>query len=430
MTVTAIIKPFKGYLYNEDKAGELSTTLAPPYDVLSPEQQKSYYSRSDYNIVKVDYRIDEKGEDKYEAAGKLFNKWVGDGILVEDLKPCIYVIEKYFIDWEGIRRVRRGFIAVLKTEEFGNGSVYPHEKTFSKHKEDRLKLFLATGAQFNPVFSIFPDTDGRVSPILKHVVDQNIPDINFRFHDGVTTSLWKLSDEKQIAKITSALADQPVFIADGHHRYETSLNYAREMKKKLGIPQDVETPYDYTLMYFVSMEDDGLAVLSAHRMLKNLEKPDEKSIIETLKKDFVIRKSNRNEALESLSRSTLAHALVLQVGSRFHILRPKEESLATNEKLLKLHESLKDLEVSICQEMAIKPLIGDGDLLDHMGYEIDPVKVSKMVESSQYQAAFYLPSTPIRQMTRVARAMQVMPHKSTYFYPKLLTGLVIHRFSE
>jgi len=431
MIATASIKPFRGVFYNQDRVDMMDLVLAPPYDVITPQQQKEYARRHEYNIINVDYRPPEEGDRRYPAAAELFDMWMQGDILSRDPIPAIYILEQYFIDWEGYRRLRRGFIALLKLEEFGQGSVYPHEKTFPKHKEDRLKLFRATNAQFNPVFSIFPDIQGQIEPILKKAVERNLPDLNFRFHDGVTNSLWKVTDEKSVRSIVEAMRDEPVFIADGHHRYETSLNLAREMKAGSGAGAG-ESPYDYTLMYFVSMEDGGLSVLSAHRMLKNLPDFDENAVLELLSDNFVFRKTNRSDAMEALSRSAQAHVMVLQVGTKFYIMRPCEDCLIKNEHLMNLHESLRDLEVSICRELAVRPLLG-GDLenlLDHISYEVDPVKVANGLETGEYQAAIYLPPTPIRQMTRVARALEVMPHKSTYFFPKLLTGLVIHRFSD
>ncbi len=412
--------------------------LTPPYDVISPEQQKEYYRWSDHNIIRVDYNIAENGGDKYAQAGETLDKWIAESILVRDPRPAIYVLEEYFLDWEGYRRVRRGFIALIKVEKFGEGSVYPHEKTFPKHKQDRLALTRATGAWFNPVFSIFPDDDGEIAGILCDAVEKDFPDENFRSPDGVRHSLWSMTDEKLINKLVCAMGDKDVFIADGHHRYETALNYAAEMDDKHGNGGDAEfagaeePDYRYTFMYFVGMSDPGLSVLSAHRMLKSIPDYSEQSVLDKLSANFDVERKDRSSALRIISTADEnVHVMAAQVGSKFYVLRPKKEVLENNRGLGALHDTLKELDVSICEELAVKPLIGeDANPLDHIGFEVDPVRVVNGLKTGEYQVAIYLPPTPVRRMTEVAVAHQVMPHKSTYFFPKLLTGLVIYRISN
>lgn len=417
----------------------LDVVLTPPYDVISPKKQKKYYKWSDYNIIRVDYNIAEDGGDKYRQAAETLEKWIAESILVKESRPAIYVLEEYFLDWEGYRRVRRGFIALIKAEKFGEGAVYPHERTFPKHKKDRLALTRATGSWFNPVFSIFPDEENEVSEILRQATEKDFPDENFRSPDGVRHSLWTLTDEKMIKRLVSAMADKDVFIADGHHRYETALNFAAEMDEKYAAQgeeslntENRDSDHHYTLMYFVSMNDPGLSVLSAHRMLKNIPDFSERLVLDRLSENFEMESRDRSSALHMLGEvGEDKHLLVAQIGHDFYVMRPRPEALANNPGINALHDSLKELDVSICEELAVKPLIGgDANLLDHIGFEVEPVKVMNGIKTGEYQLALYLPPTPVKRMTNVAGSHQVMPHKSTYFYPKLLTGLVIYRISD
>lgn len=415
--------------YHRPHVDSIANFLSPPYDVISPGQYEDFYNRNEYNIIRIDIPRETGEDDKYRKAAELLEDWERKGILVVESKPAVYVTEDYYLDWEGYRRIRRGFIAILKVEDFDKGSIFPHEKTFRQHKEDRFRLQDATHAQFNPVFSFYSDADGKIAPILKSVVDRSLPDWNFRFDDGATRTMWTLTDQAAISKIVDAMKSREIFIADGHHRYETALEYSRMMDEKPGGSKK-DMPHQYVMMYFVNVEDEGLSILAAHRMFRNLPGFSEKLALEKLGDNFRIEKVNRSQAMDKLNAHAEAPAMVAQIGTKFFWLEAKREKLETNEDLRKLHESLRYLNVSACSHLIYKPLIGDADdILEHISFEIDPVKVNEGVESGQYDMAIYLAPVTIEQLEKAARARQVMPQKSTYFYPKLLTGLAIYRFS-
>jgi uncharacterized protein (DUF1015 family) len=425
----AIIKPFKALRYHTPRIDNPATVLAPPYDVMSQEQRDMYYDRSEHNIIRVDLPKDTKSGDKYRAAAVLLDEWERSELLVTESKPALYVTEEHFIDGDGYRRVRRGFIAILKVEDFSEGTVFPHEKTFKKHKEDRNRLFNETHAQFNPVFSFYSDPENKIAPVLKTVVDRSLPDVNFKFDDGVTRTMWTLTNPVSIDKIVSAMKPLQVFIADGHHRYETMLEYSRKLDRELG-NTGKDMPYQYVLMYLVNIKDEGLSILATHRMFKNLPGFSEEGALEKLNANFTVEKVERNIAMERLREQPAEPVMAAQIGKDYYWLAARPEVLQSNKELQKLHETVRNLNVTVCSQLVYKSLIGDVDnVLDYIGYEIDRDKVDSQVESGQYEMAIYLGPTTIESIEQVARAREVMPQKSTYFYPKLLTGLAIYRFS-
>jgi len=424
-----MIKPFRSLRYHRPVVEKISDYIAPPYDVITPEGQEDLYSRSEFNIARIDYPKKEKGADIYKESARLMNEWIEKDVLVVESKPAIYVLEDYYIDWEGYRRIRRGFIALFKVEDFEEGNIFPHERTFEKHKEDRFKLLEATDSQFNPVFSFYSDENREVTKILKKVVDHRLPDWNFRYDDGATRTMWTLTDPLAIQQISKAMESKKLFIADGHHRYSTALNYSKMMDEK-NDTHGKDKPYNYTLMYFVNTENEGLSILMAHRMLKNLPDSSEQTILDKLSDGFVIKEIDYKRMTGIISNGTDPYRMVIQIGPKFFCIDAKKEAIEANEELNKMHETVRVLNVSICQEMIIKPLVGSTeDILDHMGYETDPEKVNENIHKGKYDVAIYMAPVLISDLEKVAKAKQVMPQKSTYFYPKLLTGLVIYNHS-
>ncbi len=387
------------------------------------------YERHEHNIIRVDYPIDHEKEGVYKKSAEILDAWEADQLLVTESRPAIYVTEDYYLDWDGYRRIRRGFIALLRVEDFSAGNVLPHERTFPKHKEDRRRLLETTHAMFNPVFSFYSDADRKIAPILKNVVDRSLPDWNFRFDDGVTRTLWTLTDQRAIEKVVEAMKSRPVFIADGHHRYETALGYARDMDAEYGTGKK-DMPYHYVLMYCVSMEDEGLSILPTHRMFRNLPNCNEAEIVNKLEKGFVLKEADRRGALERIYAAADSHAMGIQIGKKFFELEARPEAIAANKDLQQLHETVRHLNVSICEEMIIKAFnLDTQNLLQHIKYEVEPERVNDGLETGEFNFAVYLAPISIHDLEAVARAKQVMPQKSTFFYPKLLTGLVIYRFS-
>lgn len=402
--------------------------LTPPYDVISPVQQQAYHDRHPSNIIRIDYGLDVAGEDKYARAASTLNAWIRKKILVRDKKPGIYVTEHEFLDLEGRRRVRRGFTALLRLEKFSSGIVLPHEQTFRKHKKDRLMQLRATGAHLNPVFAFFPDPDGAARTALDHAIAAAGPDNDFHFEDGATNRLWRVHDKNIIAALQQAVRDRHIYIADGHHRYETSLNFRREIRKRLGSLSD-DHPARFTLVYFCAAEDPGLAVTTPHRLLKNLPNFDKNAVLKRLSKFFVVDASERICALDNVHDTPAGPRFSVQIGTTFYCLTRKNSAVA-DKILSEIHKELRNLPVTVCNHLIVEKFVKDeAKLLKHISYETDPVAVAHRVESGECDMAVYMPPFDMKQLTDAVEARQVFPHKSTYFYPKLVTGLAIHRIN-
>lgn len=396
--------------------------------MISPAQQQAYHDRHPYNIIRVDYGLDVPGEDKYTRAASTLDEWIRKKILIHDKKPGIYVTEHEFLDHDGNRRVRRGFTALLRLEKFSSGKVLPHEQTFRKHKKDRLQLLRATGAHINPVFAIFSDPGAAARNALNEVITMTKPDSAFHFEDGATNRLWRVYDKNAIKALQQAVENQHVYIADGHHRYETSLNFRREIRKRLGaLPQD--HPARFTLVYFCAAEDSGLEVTTPHRLLKNLPDFNKNEVIKRLNKFFTVESSDRICALDKVHDTPAGPRFSVQIGTEFLCLTRKK-SAAADKILSEFHQNLQNLPVTVCSQLIVGQFVKDEDkLLKHISYETDPVAVAHRVESGECDMAVYMPPFDMKQLTDAIEARQILPHKSTYFYPKLVTGIAIYRIN-
>ncbi len=424
----ATIKPFKALRYNKEKVDSIAEVLSPPYDVITPEKREKLYEQSVHNITRVDFPIPPEQGDVYELSAKILDEWEKDQLLVTESQPAIYITEEAYVDFEGVRRVRRGFIARMKVEDYSSGTIFPHERTFPKHKGDRMRLLKATKTQFNPVFGFYSDSDSSVSTILKNVVGRSAPDWTFDFEDGATRSIWTMTDQKEVAQVVEAMSPRKVFIADGHHRYETSLEYSKLMDKENGTTPAQDLPYHYTLMYFVAMEDEGLTILPTHRLLRDIKDFDKDNLIKFLEKGFDVKEMERQAAIDRIYKAPGSQMMFVQVGEKCYAIEAKAEAIAANNALQELHETVRKLNVSICEKMIIRPLIGEeADLLSHVAYVVAPEDVSNKIKNNECQFAVYLAPIHIKDVEPVAMATQVMPQKSTFFFPKLITGLVMYR---
>ncbi len=401
----AKVIPFKGLLYNPDKVGDYGKVIAPPYDVISKEMQDDLYNASDYNIIRlIDNRSE--GEGRYSEAAQNFDQWQNEQVLVEDEKEAIYVYEQDF-EYHGQIMHRKGFLAALKIEPLGQGLIYPHERTMSKPKEDRLKLLKATNANLSPIFALYIDS-GQIKAVLDKV-SQKEPDIETSDSAGVVQKLWRLTDAQDIAKISQAMKGKELFIADGHHRYETSLMYKQEQT----LP-DVDKPSDYTMMMFVDMDSDGVVIKPTHRIV-SLDSVTFDQLKDNLRDDFELEQvASLDEVTDLLKASRDKVVFGLSDGKEFWFLRYKLDEKEFD--LLILHRELKrylGIESSTVQ--------------DFIKFSADARQALSM--AGKDKAVFFVNPTPINTVKDMARSHQIMPQKSTYFYPKLTDGLVIRKLN-
>jgi len=411
----AEIIPFRGFLYDVSKVS-IEDVLAPPYDIITPEGRESLYTKSPYNIVRIDFGKEEPGdneiENKYTRAKRCLDVWIKDGTLIRSDKPSFYAYEVIYTI-EDVRKRLRGFLCLVKIEELSNGSVYPHECTHSKPKQDRLNLLKACEASTSPIFSLYKSSADGISNILSRITLTR-PYLQATDLSGNLHRLWQIDRAEEIETVRQELADKPIFIADGHHRYETSFEYAREMSvKKISLAN--RKLYDYTLMFLANMTDEGITILPTHRLIKevpgNIDGMLSKYFeIETIANDFDIR--------GRLSGRKNAFGFFKKREKVWHILTYRGRNLS------EVHPDLRETDVIILHEMIFKKILTNAEI----GYEMDMAKALDLVNDGEYAAAFFLNPTQVKDIEKSALSSMRMPPKSTYFYPKLLTGLVLNKW--
>jgi uncharacterized protein (DUF1015 family) len=405
----AKIIPFKGIYYNPEKViGD--DVIAPPYDVITPEQKELLYEKSPYNIIRIDFGKEMPGDDekenKYVRAKRFLEQWLQQKILIRDEKESVYAYEsEYFV--YGVKKSFRGIIALVKLEELGRG-IYPHEATHSKPKTDRLNLMRACKANISPIYSLYKSEERITSKIISDI--KKDPLISAHDFDGAVHRIYRISDDLAINSILKELSDKPIFIADGHHRYEVALEYKREMG---------EGPWSYVMMFLANMLDEGITILPTHRMIKGIKKEE---VLSRLENDFDIESCGIDcdirKRLFLEGKNTFG--LYLGNNEKWYILRYKGTDLRD------VDIPLRNLDVVILHELIIKRDLGITDV----AYEMDIERSLKMVRKGDFDGVFFLNPTQIEDVENVALAGLRMPPKSTYFYPKLLTGLVINKFNN
>ena len=415
----AEVVPFKGVLFNVPQISDVSgeDLLAPPYDIITPEYKEELYEKSPYNIVRIDFGRELPGDDsvenKYTRAKQSLDAWLKEQVLVTSPSPCFYSYEISYA-LHGKEQRLRGFLGLVRLEELGKGNIHPHECTHSKPKKDRLDLMRICSANISPIFSLYNSPDKTTSSMLAEI-NKTEPYIEAKDSDGSVHRLWTIQDSSSISIIMNELADKAIFIADGHHRYETALEYQREMREKEG-PSDTANPCDYVLMFLANMSDEGLTILPTHRLVKNIPH----DALESLSTDFEIREMRGHfNIADSIAGKRDVFGLYKGSDS-WYKLSYRGEGISD------APPALKDLDVTILHELIFKKL----GIYENIAYEMDVDKCISLVREGNFGAAFFLNSTRVEDVERVALASLRMPPKSTYFYPKLLTGLVLNIFKN
>jgi len=415
----AYIVPFRGVVYNTERVAG-NDVIAPPYDVIPPALREKLYEKSPFNIVRIDFGKDEPGdsdtENKYTRAASSFSSWLADGILVQDQAEIFYGYEITYSVF-GETRTLRGILGLLRLEELGTG-VFPHEETRPKAKADRLNLMYATGANTSPIFGLYNSPANVSNTIIKGISTE--PYLATTDSDGAEHRLHKIHDASQISRIQAELSDKPIFIADGHHRYEVALAFKKEMHQKTNRPADDATPkpWDYVLMFFANIADEGLTILPTHRLIKGVSAPQ--TVLDKLTSDFEIVKMPASADIGSTMRTEGKHAFGLYMRNQdgWYLLRYR------GGKLQDINPALGELDVVIMHQLIINRDL----MVNEIAYEMSAAEAVSRVNSGDFDAAFFLNATEVGDLERVAGAGLRMPAKSTYFYPKLLTGLVINKF--
>lgn len=416
------ILPFRGIRYDPAAAGApLDQLAAPPYDVISPPEQDALYAKHPANVVRL---ILGREDDKYAQAARLFREWLASGTLRAEDTPSMYVYRQKFDDPQTGRPVpeRYGLVCLLKLEDYSTGRVLPHEKTLSGPKADRLDLLRATEAQFEPIFGLFPDPDRAVQSFIEEYDDRE--DVIERVDGllGSTHKVERITDADAQAVLKELMADKPVFIADGHHRYETALTYQREAQAKSpGINEP--HPADYILVTLTAFEDEGLLVLPTHRLVRNVPKEKIAGLPAALAQSFTLSESH----LDTIEAEISVQAASGKVA--FGIILPNAVHLAVLTTDPSASSAAEGLPVSLLGTLILDQCLGidaakvaDGS---HVSYTREVSEAAQAVAGGEAQAAFVLGRPSVKDVEAVSLAGEVMPQKSTFFFPKLLSGLVL-----
>ncbi len=438
----ATILPFKGLRFNPEKIKDISKVITPPYDVISEKERDDYYQLHPDNIIRLilskDHPGDDQSNNKYTRSAEFFDTWRKEEILKEETEPAIYIYAQEFT-LSDKKYIRRGFISLVKLEDFQTGEIYPHEHTLAKPKEDRMNLMKACNANLSQVFTFFEDEDAKISSFL-HKTSEGDPDIDFTDIYGVRNSLWAIKDKSVIEKLIVQMKDRALFIADGHHRYETALFYRDLVKGTEKEQNSAEySPADYIMMMCVSMEDPGLQILPTHRLARNIENLDPEKIRSSLNEIFDISDlgsdCNAETLTQKLSEDSHKHKIAMYIGEsdkKFYMLTLRDEKLL-DPILTGEYVEWKSIDTGILHGVIFDRALGiqakniskSENVKYNQGVEDSVAKVNE----GEYQIAFFLNPTKISQIKDIATKRHKMPPKATYFYPKLMTGMVVRHIS-
>jgi uncharacterized protein (DUF1015 family) len=459
----AEIRPFRGIRYNQEIVKNLAGVICPPYDIITPQQQKHYYERSDYNAIQLEHPLTvivnearQSNGNKYSRAAITFQQWLKKGILQVDDYPAFYLHDHYFTHL-GVRRRRRGLMARVRLKPWGNG-IYPHEETFSKAKSDRLQLMRACQANFSSLFALYQDSSGEIGKILSEA-SQDKPIIELT-DSGESHVVWAITEPKFTCQISELLVLQPLYIADGHHRYETALAYQQE--RISGYPycgaQSAEAiskkAFNYVMMTLVNFSDPGLVIFPIHRLVRGVAPSALAGLRNRLENFFTLefipltenfldpygcgepksraealseakRQRKESEAISKIINEALLGILGLEPQSL--VLVRQRHGISFEDVIPKNHsQAYKNFNVSFLNHIILGRMLGMAQVSENIAYIVDINEACQQIKEKKYQLAFLLSPPQLEMVKAIADAKDRMPRKSTYFYPKLPTGLVIN----
>jgi len=444
----ALIAPLRGLRYNPEKIAQMEDVVTPPYDVIDRQAQAAFAAKNPYNMIHLDlsknFTAAELTDARYQQARETFQRWQEEGVLLREQEPAIYIYHVEYALPSGRRLTRKGLLCLVQLAEFAEGIVKPHEKTFSGVTSDRLRLLDTCHCQFSPIFSLYPDAEGKVMSLLESACPEK-PLCAASDHDGCVHRIWAVSDPEVLAQVRELFKEKSLYIADGHHRYTTALQFRALMRERLG-EVAADSPYNHTMMYLCGMEDPGLSVLPTHRLVHLPGKVGADSLAAQLGQGFVL------EEIKGGSREYLAGEVLNRMdenagqATMFGLYHPREDrcflltlrdGVMDREFSGKQPASLRELDVVVLSDLILERILS----LSHercekeglVEYHSDPddaldasVKESENADD-RTPVLFLMNSTRVAQVKRVADEGLVMPHKSTYFYPKALTGLLLNK---
>lgn len=430
------IAPFRGVFYSQKKIKDLSKVIAPPYDVISKDEQERLYKKSPYNFVRLDLSQE---PDAYNSVAQLLDEWQTQGIFERDDTPAIYFLSHLFKLKSGEQKLRLGFFALVELQEPATGDIRPHEKTLDAPKEDRLKLMLACHAQLSPIFALYAQANQSINRMLSVAVEGTAPFIEVEQDKGDELRLWRITDDGLIQKVQKEMAAQSLLIADGHHRYEATLRYRDHMRAERGQADGGEA-FNYIMAYCANMNDDNLVILPTHRLVRGFAHKPFLELEEALQSYFYVEQHPKTPEgkvsfLKALKTAAKKHRVIgasFKRDPRYLILRLKNKRIM--QRLAKeLSAPLRELDVSTLHLLILEHILGmtpeqqvSGDAIR---YSQDEENVLQALEKEDFQAAFILNPSKTDEVLAIASGGEKMPQKSTYFYPKLPSGLIVNKIS-
>lgn len=420
----AKVLPFRGLRYSK---GDLASVTTPPYDIISPSRQKEFYEKDENNVIRLEYGMeypcDTADNNRYTRAAAELKRMLEEKALVRDEKPCFYIYEEIF-DNEGEKLSLKGIIGIVELSEFSEKKVLPHEETLSKAKADRFELMKATNCNFSQIYSLYNDGDGRLRALINEF-SSKAPDLSFAAFDGLRQNVWIVPEGEAAREITRLFEDKQFFIADGHHRYETALNYKKYMES-IGAEGDL---WKYCMMYLVDMNLPGLVVYPTHRIVRGLKNFDADRLLGDIAVNFEITEIGKSEAEKTLKENADKNSYVLYCGGKCRLLTLKSQE-AMRAALPEKGREYCSLDVSVLHTLILeKALKIDKENMAkqiNLTYTRDAREAFAAVDSGEADCMFLLNATKVSQIKEISLANEKMPQKSTYFYPKLVTGIVMN----
>lgn len=418
------VLPFKGLRFSADSLEKLIT---PPYDIISAEQQRAFYDMDRNNVIRLEYGItndnDTDSDNRYTRASEELKRMLDEGALRRDDKDSFYIYEELF-EHRGKQYSLKGVIGIVELSDFSEKKVLPHEETLSKAKADRFELMKATNCNFSQIYSLYNDKKQEL-PMLLDKLSSKRPDISFTALDGLKQNLWIVSDDKATAEISRIFADKQLFIADGHHRYETALNYKKYMQEK-GASGDL---WKYCMMFLVDMSSPGLVVLPTHRIVHGLDSFNCAEILEKARESFKITETDCAFAEETLEKCSDENAFIMYAKEGCFLFELSDKE-TMKRALPDKGEEYRALDVSVLHTLVLEKLMNiDKENMSrqiNLSYTRSAADGFAAVDSGDADCVFLLNGTKVSQIKNISLVNEKMPQKSTYFYPKLATGIVMN----
>jgi len=443
VTSLADVVPFRGLRYNRVVAPDLSLVISPPYDIINASDQKRYHEKNALNAIHLDFGIerpdDDGNENRYTRAAAALSQWQRDRTLLPESQPAFYLCREEFLLGDGSTAIREGFIALIRLADFSEGIVLPHEETASGPKQDRLKLMQATDANLSAIFCLYADPGHLVIEELKSGSPEE-PEAQVTDEAGTVHSLWVVDAPEATAAVNRLLSDKTLFIADGHHRYETALAYRDERRAADGPGEDM--PYDYMMVYLSDLENSGKAILPIHRFVSGLSEQAMSDLPQSLEESFTVEELSgskeecQQQMINAMSTADKSHnvfGMYVATTGKYYLLAGRLPRPMIDAASIKRSPAYRSLDIAVLDQTILTGILGITPGGANEGASVRFVerteKALSELETPGLDVAFFVNPTSMEEIKSVAEAGEKMPQKSTYFYPKPVTGLVFRSFN-